>query len=161
MALATAESIRDRIAEVLVALTPTSLSGDKFRQYRNEGAADFEDSMEKNPSGALRRFQIRETSDDELPETTSGIEERVRVRYTLRVAYPQTHRYGSGNAMDRDDVMNADWKAINYAVGIYGGANFTGTYDAIPLGATKTRVAGQAIDYLVVTLDLEYLRSVA
>jgi hypothetical protein len=161
MALATAEAIRDRIYTLIESLTPTSLSADKFRRYRNEGGAEFDAWAEKNAAGAFRRFQVRETSDDELPETSSGIEERVRIRYTLRMAYPQTHRYGGANAMDRDDVMNKDWRAINEAVGIYGGGNFTSTYDAIPLGATKTREAGQAIDYLVVTLNFEYLRSIA
>ena len=161
MALATAESIRDRIKSLLEALTPASLASTKFRQFRNEDGADFDEWAEKNPAAALRRFQVREVGDDELPETSSGIEERVRVRYELRMAYPQTHKYGPANGMDRDDVMNQDWKAINYAVGIYGGANFTSTYDAIPLGATKSREQGGKIDYLVVMLDLEYLRSVA
>jgi hypothetical protein len=160
VSLATAESIRDRVYTLIEALTPTSLSSDKFRRYRNEGGADFDAAMEKNPSAAFRRFQVRETGDDEIPETSSGTEERVRIRYTLRMAYPQTHRYGGANAMDRDDVINQDWKAINYTVGMYGRGNFSGTNDCTPLGAMKTRESGQGVDYLVVTLEFEYLRGI-
>jgi hypothetical protein len=166
MALATAESIRDRIAAIITALTPTSLSGDKFRQFRNEGGADFDDAMEKNPSGAFRRFQVREVGDDEPPLVTHLTQETVRVRFAIRMAYPQTHRYGSGNALDRDDVMNQDWKAIKYAITGTGGiakGNFTtataGSYDSTPLAeSTKTREQGGAIDYLVIVVVFEFTR---
>ncbi len=161
MALATAESIRDRIYTLIEALTPSSLSSDKFRHYRNEDGANFDEWAEKNPAAALRRFQVREVGDDALPETSSGIEERVRVRFAIRIAYPQTHRYGPANGMDRDDVMNQDWKAVNYAVGMYGRGNFSSTHDCTPLGAEKSREAGGKIDYLVVMADFEYVRLLA
>jgi hypothetical protein len=161
MTLATASAIRDRIASVLESLTPTSLTSTKLRQHRNEGDALFEDWCEKNPAAAFRRFQIREVGDDELPVSSSVLEERVRTRFDLRVAYPQSHRYGSANAMARDDAMNEDWSKINASVGIYGGANFTGTCDCIPLGAIKSRETGAKIDYLFVTIEVEYLRATA
>jgi hypothetical protein len=163
MALATAESIRDRIAEVLVALTPTSLSSDKFRQYRNEGAADFEEFITKNPAAAFRRFQVREIGDESNPLTSNTTEERLPVEFEIVIAYPQTHRYGSGNALDRDDVARQDWKAIKHAIGIDGRANFTsatdGSYDSTPLGATRTRETMGANDVSVIRVQFEYLRS--
>ena len=158
MSLATAEAIRDRIMSLIEAITPT-MAKPAFLRYRNEDGADFDAWAEKNPAAALRRFQVREVGDDELPHTSSVLEERVRTRFALRVAYPQTHRYGAANAMDRDDVMNQDWLKINAAVGIYGGANFTGSHDCIPLGAIKSRESGGKIDFLVVAIDVEYLRS--
>jgi hypothetical protein len=161
VALATQESIRDRIKALLEALTPASLTADKFRAYRNEDGADFEEWAEKHIAGAFRRFQVREVGEDELPHTSSVLEERVRILIRIVIAYPQTHRYGPANGIDRDDVMNEDWRAINAAVGIYGAANFTGTYDCIPLGATKTRESSGKIDYLVIEFRAEYLRSVA
>jgi hypothetical protein len=160
VALATAEAIRDRIKTLLEGLTPTTLTT-KFISYRNEADADFDTWAEKNPAGALRRFQVREVGDDNLPETASGIEERIRVRFEIRIAYPQTSRYGAANGMDRDDVMNQDWKAINYVVGLYGRASFSGTNDCTPLGCTKSRESGSKVDYLVVQFDAEYLRQVA
>lgn len=157
--IVTAENIRDAIYAAVEAMTAVYLAGDRFRRFRNELDADFDAWAEKNPTAALRRFQVREVGDDELPQTSSGLEERVRARFQLRMAYPQTNRYGKECGMDRDDVMNDDWKQINLAVGIYGGATYTGTANAIPLGATKTREQGGKIDYLVIDIDVEYLRA--
>lgn len=159
MALATAEAIRNQIATLLEALTPSNLSSTKFRQFRNEGDADFDSVMEKNPPAALRRFQVREVGDDEPPLVSNLATERVRLRVEIRIAYPQTHRYGPANGMDRDDVMNQDWRDINYKIGLYGRGNFSSTHDCTPLGAVKTREEGGKIDYLVIAADYEYLRS--
>lgn len=161
MALATVEAIRDRILTVLESLTPTSLSSDKFRRYRNEGAGDFTDWAEKSLSAAFRRIQIRNLGDDTTPETTSGIEERVRVTFEFRVAYPQNHRYGGANALDRDDVIEQDWRSINYAVCLYGRANFSSTHDCTPLPAEKSIDRASGVDFLVVRATYEYLRLIA
>jgi hypothetical protein len=155
----TAAGIRDQIYTLIEALTPASLSADKFRRYRNEGDADFDAWAEKNPAASLRRFQVREVGDDEPPLTSSTIEERVRVRFEIRMAYPQNHRYGAANGMDRDDVINADWLRLNFAIGIYGRSNFSGTNDCTPLGAVKVRESGGKVDYLVVTAEYEHVRS--
>lgn len=167
MALATAESIRDRIYALIEAITPTSLTSDKFRRYRNEDGADFQAWAEGHATAALRRFQVREVGDDEPPLVTHLTRETVRVRYAITLAYPQTHRYGAANAMDRDDVMNQDWKQIKYAITGTGGvarANFTsavdGEYDCTPLASsTKTREQGGKVDYLVISVEFEYIRA--
>lgn len=159
MATATQEAIRDRVYTLIEALSPSLLGSTKFRRYRNEGDADFDAFAEQNPSAALRRFQVREVGDDELPTVSNVTTERVRLKLEIRIAYPQTQRYGSAAGMDRDDVMNADWLKINYAVGLYGRGNFSSTNDCTPLGATKTREQGSNVDYLVVAAEYEYLRS--
>jgi hypothetical protein len=157
---ATAESIRDRIYALIEAITPTYLSGDKFRRYRNELGADFDGWADKNQTGALRRFQVRQVGDDTAPETSNVSEETVRVEFEIRIAYPQTHRYGGANAMDRDDVMNEDWKLINGINGVtmYGRGNFTGSYDCTPLPATKSREQTEKNDMLVVRCTYIYVR---
>ena len=159
MALATAEAIRDRVYTLIEAITPTSLTATKFLRHRNEGGADFDEWAEKNPTSAFRRFQVREVGDDEPPLVSFVTQERIRVRYAIRIAYPQTSRYGSANGMDRDDVMNADWLKLNYVIGIYGRANFSSTHDCTPLGAVKSRDQGGKIDYLSLTADFEYVRA--
>jgi hypothetical protein len=161
MALATVEAIRDRVYTLVEALTPPSLERDRFRRYRNEGGADFTDWADANATAALRRFQVREVGDDELPETSNGTEERVRMRLEIRIAYPHTHRYGAANAMDRDDVMSKDWGKINAALGIYGRGSFTGAHDCTPLGCVKSREQGLKVDYLVIAAQFEYVRSIA
>lgn len=159
MALSTIAAIRDRCHVLIEALTPALLTADKFRRYRNEGDGDFAAWAEANPEACFRRFQIRQTGLEELPHTSSVLEERVRLQLTARVAYPQSHRYGPDNALDRDDVLNQDWLRLNGALGIYGAANFTGTHDCIPLGATMERDEGDGVDFMLVHLDLEFLRS--
>ncbi len=165
MALATAESIRDRIRSLLESISPASLTT-KLISARNEEAANFEEWCEKNPAAAFRRFQVREIGEDEPPLVSHFTVETVRVRYRIAVAYPQTHRYGPQNAMDRDDVMNQDWTKIKNAItgtGASARGNFAsvtdGQYDCTPLAqSTKTREAGGKIDYLVILVDFEYTR---
>ena len=157
--LATIASIRDRIIARTEAIAPTSLSHDKFRAYRNEGDADFTAWAEANSAGAFRRFQVRETADaEEGPDVSNVTEERVRTVLEMRVAYPQTARTGKQWAMDRDDVMQEDWMAINAIAGIYSRAQFFGTADCTPLGATREREEGDGVDFLVVMIGVEYMR---
>lgn len=157
---ATAASIRDRICALIEGVTPSVLSGDRLRRYRAELGANFDDEMEKQPSGALRRFSVRESGDDEIPLASNISEEIVRSTFEIRIAYPQTHRYGADNGYDRDDCIRSDWKAINYLIGIYGRGSFTGSYDCTPLGATMEREMGSGgVDYMVVTAQYEYRRS--
>jgi hypothetical protein len=158
---ATAESIRDRIYALLEALTPDSLADVRFRRYRNEDDADFPAWAERNAAACLRRFQVREIGDDEPPLVSNVQVEVIETEFEIRIAYPQTHRYGAANAMDRDDVMNQDWKRINFLIGIYGRGNFSSSHDCTPLGAVKTRESGGKVDYLVVTARYQYQRATA
>ena len=161
MALATVAAIRDRCYDLIEAIVPTSLSGDEFRRWRNEGDADFTEAADADPAGAFRRFQIRQVNLDEPPLVSNVLEERVQLELECRVAYPQTHRYGADNAMDRDDVRNEDWKAINYRIGLYGRANFSSTHDCTPIGASMELEIGEGVDFMVVTARFEYMRSIA
>lgn len=169
MALATAEAIRDRIYTLIEALTPASLSADKFRRYRNELGADFETDTESNPAAAFRRFQVREADDEQPPLISSLTQETVRTRFEIRIAYPQTHRYGAANAMDRDDIAKQDWKQIKYAITGTGGnarTNFTtstdGSYDCTPLAeSSRVREEGEAVDFSFIVVEFEYTRATA
>lgn len=159
MALSTAAAIRDRIYALLEAITPASLARDTFRRYRNEDGADFSSWAEKNPAGALRRFQVRQVGDDGEPDVTNTTEEAVEIEFEIRIAYPQTARYGAANGMDRDDVRKEDWKAIKHLIGLDGRGNFSGTNDCTPLGATESRDAGGAVDFSVIRCRIRYQRS--
>jgi hypothetical protein len=160
VSVSTIEAIRDRVYTLLESLAPTSLSSDKFRRYRNEAGANFSDWAESQPAAAFRRFQVREVGDDELPDVSDTTTERVTATLEIIVAYPQTHRTGPANAMDRDDVINQDWKSLNASVGIYGRGNFSSSHDCTPLGCTKSVERVGKIDLLVVRMRVEYVRSV-
>ncbi len=155
---ATAENIRDRIKALLEALTPTSLTT-KFISARNEEAADFEEWCEKNPAAAFRRFQVREVGEDGEPDVSNTTEEAVETIFEIRIGYPQTHRYGPQNAMDRDDIAKEDWKLIKQTIGANGRSNFSGSHDCTPLGGERERERGGKIDYSVIRVRFRYQRS--
>ncbi len=160
MPTATIETIRDRIIALITAIQPTSLTGDRFRVSRDEDMADFRVASESNPPGCLRRFQVDDDGRDELPLVTNTDVARLRVRFVIQVAYPNTHRYGAAAGRDRKDVIDEDWRKLNYALGIYGRANFSGTNDCTPLGAVKEVDKGEKVTYLVATADYEYVLDV-
>jgi PKD repeat protein len=148
----TAALIRDRIVAVIEALTPASLANDKFRKYRNEGAADFTGWATGNgKAAAWRRFQIRDLGDDTPPEVSNTDVELRSVWYEVRVAYPQTHRAGRDGALDRDDVMAADQHAIETAIGMRGRANFADPYPVASWAEGSTsREISDGVDFLVI-----------
>ena len=158
----TAESIRDRAIAVIATLVPRSVAGsvgNLFRPYLNEGAGDFPKWCAANPAGAFRRFQVRTTSDTPPEVSNTDFEER-KVAMTITIAYPQSSRTGAQDALDRDDVIDQDFKLLDFAVGIYGRSNFSPPNpDAMPLGATKSIVHGDAVDFLVVDEVFTYQRS--
>lgn len=163
MATATPETIRNRIAALLEALTPTSLSGDKFRQSRDEAGADFVAWAEKNPGGCFRRFQVRASRLALMPQVSNVDLAQLEEEFAIRVAYPQTHRFGGAAGRDRDDVIAEDLRKLNYTIGIYGRANFSSTHDCTPLGMPDDAEIeyGTGVDFLVVrarflyTLDVD------
>jgi len=152
-------SIRDRIIGLVVALAPLSLSRDKFRAFRNQRAGDFIEFAETQPANAFRRFQVRDTGDDQVVEVSNTDYDERRVTFRIAIAYPQTARTGADQALDRDDVMDDDFHTIDYSVGIYGRGNFSGTNDCTPLGLTKTVVHGNACDFLELEGTYIYRRS--
>jgi hypothetical protein len=166
VSLATIESIRDRILTVIEGLTPASLSADKFRRYRAELSGNFEEWVEKNPSACLRRVSAYETGSDEGPVVSCLTHETVNAQIEIRIAYPQTHRYGADNTRDRLDVIKQDWKKIKYAISGDGGdgkANFTTatdeSYDCCPLPASMEIERSAVADYMVIRWRCEYTRS--
>jgi hypothetical protein len=156
----TPEAIRDRCITVISGLTPTTLSGNKFLAYRNERDGDFLTWCTTNPGAAFRRFQVRDIGTDEPPEVSSVDYEEHRLTLQIYVCYPHTNRTGPQAALDRDDAIDADWKLINFMVGLCGKANFSSPYaDATPMGASRDRESGEGCDWLVVTITFIYQRA--
>lgn len=160
MATATIETIRDRIIALITALTPTSLTGDKFHVSRDESMADFRAMCESSPPGYLRRFQVDDDGTADNPESTNVDAALQIVTFVVQVAYPNTHRYGAAAGRDRKDVIDEDWRKLNYACGIYGRANFSGTNDCTPLGAVKEVDKSEKVTYLVATMRMQYVLDV-
>ncbi len=160
MPTATIETIRDRIIALITAIQPTSLTGDRIRVSRDEDMADFRVASESKPPGCLRRCQWGDDGGADIPESTNVDTALQVVTFVVQVAYPNTHRYGAAAGRDRKDVIDEDWRRINYACGIYGRANFSGTNDCTPLGAVKEVEKGEKVTYLVATIRMQYVLDV-
>ena len=156
----TAAAIRDRIKALVQALSPTSDAGVKFRSYRNEDGGNFQDWAEANAPAALRRFQARDDGTEDPPEVSNTDTDMRHVTYVILVAYPHTGRHGADQALDRDDVIDEDWGRINGKVGIYGRAQYSGSYDCTPLGATREIIRGTGVDFLEIRARFSYYRNV-
>lgn len=161
MATSTPESIRDRIIAVIEALTPTTEPTLKFRAYRNEGGADFQGWAEANPAAAHRRFQARHTGASVVPEVSNTDVEEHQLTVRVLVAYRQDHRWGTGGALDRDDVLDQDAFQIDEAIGMLGKANFTSPHaDATWIeGGVIEHVRGVACDFVQLELTYVYQRT--
>lgn len=161
MALATAAAIRDRVIQLIEWVDPVSLTGTRFRRYRNEWGADFNEASEKNPAGMFRRFQVRNLGNDEPPEVSNMVHEERRLALEILIAYPQDHRAGRDNALDRDDIIEEDWDYIDFNIGICGRANFSGTHDCTPIGCTKEIERGGVVDFMVIRAEFIFQRALA
>jgi hypothetical protein len=162
VSLATAESIRDRIRTVIEYIDPVSDYGVKFRRYRAENGVQFRDAMEAASNACLRRFHVRNVSAEDLP-TVSNIDfAEYQLDLEIEVAYPQTNRFGPDGALDREDVIDQDWKEIDYNIGICGRGNFAGTYDCTPIGCTPKDIEeGEGVDFLVFRASYIYKRALS
>lgn len=155
----TEEDVRDRIIAIIVALDPTLLAGDRFRAFRNEGAADFIAACEATPAGMFRRFQVIGTGADEPPPVSNTDHEERQATFQVLVCYPHTARYGADQALDRHDVMKSDQHQIEHAIGLHGRGNFIAPNpDACWRGGSTDRIAGTNCDFLVITQVMSWMQ---
>lgn len=161
MALSTVEAIRDRVITLIEQVDPVVLTSTRFRRHRNEGGAVFRDVVEKTPAGSLRRFQVRNLGSEDVPSVTNMDFREQLLALEIVVAYPQDHRAGRENAMDRDDMIESDWGEIDMNIGICGRGNFGSTYDCTPMGATKEIERGAVCDFLVIRAEYLFKRALS
>jgi len=157
----TAESIRDRMVAVITALVPKRPAADRFRAHRSERDGDFLEWLEANPAACQRRFQVRDVGDLTQPKVTNTDVEWRELTFRVLVAYPQTHRAGAQNALDRDDMIDNDRAQIEAAIGVAGGANFAAPYpNACHISTRVAREGGVGFDVLSVEQRMGFYRSV-
>ena len=150
---ASVSSLREHIINLIEAIHPAVLAGDRFRSYRNEGAGNFERWAEEDgKANAWRRFQVRDDGSYRPPAVTNSDRELQDVWFDVLVAYPQNHRAGSLGALSRDDAMRSDQLLIETAIGVRGRSNFTAPYPIASWAeADETRrIRGDGVDFLMI-----------
>lgn len=154
----TPEALRDQMIAVIKAILPRAESGQPFKPFTNELGANFQEWAEGHADACFRHFQVRATGETDVPTISNTDIEEQTATFLVRVAYPQSNRWGGSNALDRDDVMDRDAQQINRAIGMAGGANFVGMDACWIRGGVEPRVEGAGVDFLELRLTYIFMR---
>jgi hypothetical protein len=156
----TFNSIRDQQIALIEALTPSSLSGQKFRRHRE--ATPFMGWVEANPAACFRRFEILRNWDDDQQPTSDGSLEGAAHSMEVRVAYPLREKglYGPENERDMDELIDQDRRLIDGAIGLNGGVNYVSSQHLCESTGHEVGTAGEGARVLSITFSLLYDRSV-
>lgn len=132
----------------------------QFIEFLNEGAADFVAWCEANPTACLRRYQVRDTGKLQRPQVTNGDAEERLVTYEIKIAYPQTERFGAAGALDRDDAIRDDQLQLEAAIGMAAGGNFIAPFPDATWRSSSTAIKRGAagVDFLVITQTMSYVQ---
>ena len=147
----TVAQIRDRASDLITALTPTVMSNDRFLESRHEYKGDIRVWARANPHACRRRFSVRAVPLETVPEVSNVTTEQVRSTFETVVCYAQDHRDGEQGALDRDDVIDSDFRQIDKVIGLYSRANFPAgsAYDACWTGREFEIERDEGVDFLV------------
>lgn len=159
----TEDLIRDRIIELIKAIVPTYLAGERFDPWRDDADADFRKAAKANPNNAWRRFQVRDDGTARPPEVASVDVRICYVTFEIAVAYDQSSRAGNAAARDRDKLIKSDEHLIQRAIGLEGYANFIGASapNATFFGDDVHREREDGVDFLVLRVTYRFFRSLA
>lgn len=138
------------------AIVPALGQPTRFKRFLNEGDADFREWAQGNPASCFRRFQIRDTGDEDMPDVTNTDREAIIMPYHALVSYAQDARGGKTNALGRDDIMSSDRKQLLHAIGLSGYVNFP---DATCLFHKATRIEGKGVDFIAIELRYRFYRA--
>lgn len=164
MTVSTAAAIRDRIATLVEAITPTVLASDPFLRHRDEGS--FFEWVAANPAASLRRFQVRAVTGRDEVIMSTGAYESLRRDFVVAVAYPVDNRaratYEGGALASTDDLIESDFKQLEQSIGQYG--NSIGNYqDIATVAATREDYDpdGAPVRIARKVLTIEFTRSMS
>lgn len=167
MATTTSKAIRERIAAVVAALTPTNHLELPFVSYLDAQGADFRRWARAHPQVCTRVFQARSVSTAQPPDASNTDVEARLATFDVIVAYAK--RWRAGASFDRDDTMESDQIQIEHAIGRNGFGNFAGanpnaswlSSDArgSQTGTSFERDTAGNVDFLVVRQTMRFYRS--
>jgi hypothetical protein len=157
----TSAAIRDLMRTTVAGLTPSVMAADRFRAHREEQGPPFRIWCEANPQAALRLFSIRDLGAIESPALTNADVELVSTEFEAVVCYPNDSRYGRTGQIGQDDVIEADQRQIDRAIGTTGYATLDTTTGGAAVVVTRTvsRELANACTFLSIRFAVQYWRS--
>ena len=156
-------AVRQQMATVIKALTPSSLSSDPYRLTQTE-RADFRQHAAGNDVAALREYEIQMVSEEPTGMQNYQIELR-QVEAELVMAYP--HHWGSYHTKDTTNtwneralrsLANEDRNLIDKAIGIRGGSNYVAAQRSCNVGAIDFEEL-DGVTLMVLPLTVTYFHS--
>lgn len=168
MSTTTSKEIREHIAAVIEALTPSVHELVPFVSYIDAAGADFRRWARSHPADCTRVFQVRTIATSQGDASNTDVQARLAT-FDIVVAYSQ--RWRAGQSLDRDDTMEADQIQIEGAVGRDGYANFAGANPhaswlgpSAPGSQTLTTFEREAtgttgVDFLVIRQTMRFYRA--
>jgi hypothetical protein len=156
----TETAIRDRVIDLIEAIVPAYIPGSGFRRYRHEGNGVFTRWSEDHPGDCFRRVSVRFDGVHHTTAVSNHDHEERLVTVIATIAYPHNGRTGAKQALDRDTAIRLDTDALSLAIGLYSRSNFSSPQpDACWVAGDAVRVAGDAVDFLVLTNTYRFRRS--
>lgn len=154
----TTAAIRDVMRRTVRSLVPSVLANVRYTLHDERG--DFETWAEANPTAAFRRVAIRSTGSIEPPVVSNTDQEWISTGIDVVIAYPRDHRYGAQLRLDLDDVIEADLRQIEHAIGTngYAALDLTTGGDALVMTEATERLPGAANVYGLLRLSAGFWR---
>jgi hypothetical protein len=158
----TPAAIRNRMAALIIAITPGIHSTQKFVQHRE--TEPYRDWVEAHPD-AVRRFTVRHLGATTQALVTDHQVERVEDTMIVEVCYPGTWRHnvpGTGTELlGLDDVIASDAVKIEAAIGVPSSdSTLKGLATIFRPGDVGREEVGTSV-VLTIAYRIEYARSLA
>ncbi len=153
----TAAEIRNACLDAVEALTPRTLSGDRFERHRADSSSGqtFEEWLGAKQQ-QVRRFVVRDTGVRGMPTVSNMDVIRERVTFEVVVAYPVSNRYGVDGDLSLEDVIDEDKRQIDHAIGLHGSANVPTTAVFLTELSGWDRIAAETYIFLIGRLSFEF-----
>lgn len=159
MATTTLQLVRDDRRTLIEALSPTTDSAVKFREYKR--SVDFRDWAIANETACIRRFSLRVTGDYTPPLVSDMVTEEVIQEFSLVIAYQRNSRYGRDKTNDLYDVIREDHVLIRDTIGVLGLAGYAPGIQLFAQSNAYIIEEEDSVLFSVSTWDVNFHRAVS
>ena len=140
------------------ALTPTTLSSDRFLAHREGG--DLRTWAEAHPTACLRRFSIRNLGDCAPAVVSDTRVEETSDTFEVVIAYAPNGRHGPNFLTEVDKAIESDQTQVHKTIGPPGYASLTATATVMHQDGFS-REDGNGVTFSVIRYAVAWYRSLS